>query len=255
MDYVLNKEAGSVDTEYQGGMKLDCGEDGTLLPDRAIFEPTSGTTRGMRLQDFVDRAQERGFNLTPEMVMALRLYSTKAYSSINDKFRDGERIDEGRKYPFSVTMYFLDAALNELKGKDHSEGSMDLWRGYHDVAIIPEKFLESGGTELAPMSTSTELDVALNYGLRGDFRHLTVFRLRTKNSLQRGADISWLSCFPAENEYLYRPMTTLIPCKDTTSHSAIQSRAEPKDNKAKPYTFKLEDGKTIVVLDVTIQTR
>ena len=251
MDYVLNKEAGSVDTEYQDEYRLDCRRDGTLLPERIIFDETIQKTRGMRLQDFVNEAHNRGFNLSPAMVMALRLYSTKAYKSINDAFRDRERRGERRKYPFSVTMYFIDKALDELKGEDHSDGRMDLWRGYHDVSTIPEDFLKSGGTELAPMSTTSDLDVALKYAFRGEFKNLTIFRIRTTNSLERGADISWLSCFPAENEYLYRPITTLIPC-DVTSHSHTQSGVE--SIKAMPFTFEI-DGKTIVVLEVGTSRR
>ena len=42
-----------------------------------------------------------------------------------------------------------------------------------------------------------------------------LLRLRTKNFMQRGPDISFLSAFPKEEEYLFPPLTYLSPTGDT----------------------------------------
>jgi len=38
-----------------------------------------------------------------------------------------------------------------------------------------------------------------------------VLRIHTRNFLDRGADISFLSCFPGEQESLYPPLTYVKP--------------------------------------------
>lgn len=139
-------------------------------------------------------------------------------------------------------------ALDMLNEKgDVDDENMVFWRGYHDVEM-PEDFLKFGGTELAPLSTTTDLDVALAYAFRGKLEHATLFRFRLKNKQQRGAKISWLSGFPAENEYLLRPMTTLAPCKVSDNDDSSHSEA------AVPYQFEL-DGKHLLVLDVEVIRR
>ena len=38
-----------------------------------------------------------------------------------------------------------------------------------------------------------------------------LMRLKTKNSLERGAELTWLSVFPGEAETLYPPLTFMQP--------------------------------------------
>lgn len=47
-----------------------------------------------------------------------------------------------------------------------------LWRGMQSLRVS-RKFLQLGGTELAPMSTMTDLDIAVTYarGVRGKMAH------------------------------------------------------------------------------------
>ena len=85
------------------------------------------------------------------------------------------------------------------------EDRLDLWRGLRDMAV-DSAFLQRGGTELAPMSTTTELGVALKYPASSA---AVLLRLRTSSFMQRGADLSYLSAFPAEREILYPPLTFL----------------------------------------------
>ena len=71
---------------------------------------------------------------------------------------------------------------------------------------MPDEFLELGGTELAPMSTTTSLDVAMEYCAS---KNALILRLNTASFMERGADISFLSAFPTEKEVLYPPLTFL----------------------------------------------
>ena len=75
---------------------------------------------------------------------------------------------------------------------------------------LPDEFLQRGGTELAPMSTTADINIALSYSASAQG---VVLRLRTHSSMERGADLTFLSCFPGEREYLFPPLTYLQPVK------------------------------------------
>jgi hypothetical protein len=65
-----------------------------------------------------------------------------------------------------------------------------------------------GGTEMAFMSTTTALDVAVSYSLS---KQALLFKIVAPNFLAAGADVQWLSAFPQEKEILYPPLTYLKP--------------------------------------------
>ena len=77
---------------------------------------------------------------------------------------------------------------------------------------MPEEFLKKGGTELAPMSTTSNLAVAMEYSASPK---AVLLRLRTEDFMTRGPDISILSAFPGEDEYLFPPLTYLSPTGET----------------------------------------
>jgi hypothetical protein len=74
---------------------------------------------------------------------------------------------------------------------------------------LPDDFSSEGGTELAPMSTTTDVGVAISYALKKQTRTALLFRFVTRNNLERGADVQWLSMFPGEAETLFPPLTFL----------------------------------------------
>ena len=80
---------------------------------------------------------------------------------------------------------------------------------------IPEEFMADGGTELAPMSTTTDLNVALTYALKGVGTPTVIFRIVTDNNLSRGPDLKWVSLFPGESETLFPPLTYIQPTGKT----------------------------------------
>lgn len=58
------------------------------------------------------------------------------------------------------------------------------------------------------MSTTSNPAVAIAYG---QSRHSLLFKIISKSFMTRGADISYLSAFPGEREYLFPPLTFLQP--------------------------------------------
>ena len=72
-----------------------------------------------------------------------------------------------------------------------------------------DAFLSNGGTEVAPMSTTSDLKVALRYATRHP--NAFIFKLRIDSFMQRGANITAYSCFPSESEYLFPPLCYLQP--------------------------------------------
>jgi hypothetical protein len=81
-----------------------------------------------------------------------------------------------------------------------------LWRGMGAMKFSDE-FSNEGGTELAPMSTTTDVSVAIRYAFKKAPRSALLFRFVTRNNLERGADVQWLSMFPGESETLFPPLT------------------------------------------------
>ena len=58
------------------------------------------------------------------------------------------------------------------------------------------------------MSTTSDLTVAMRYSLSSNS---VLLRLVTDAFISRGPDISFLSAFPVEAEYLFPPLTYLQP--------------------------------------------
>ena len=83
----------------------------------------------------------------------------------------------------------------------------DLWRGMKNLRP-GNQFQRDGGTELATMSTSADLGVALAYSRSPSS---LLLKIRTKSFMERGADIAYLSAFPSESELVYPPLTYLRP--------------------------------------------
>lgn len=142
-------------------------------------------------------------------VLALRMYTTSTFKSINEPMR--QRV---RPHPLGATTYFISEAIKLLrvvKGAASKAliGDQVYWRGLADLKLDTE-FLQAGGTEFACMSTTTNRDVAMEFA-EGECP--LVFKFTTKDFMQRGADISFLSVYPEEEEILYPPLTYLRPVR------------------------------------------
>jgi hypothetical protein len=175
---------------------------------------------GMQLEDFVNHVHSKTAELQEAEVVALRLYTTSAFKQINKPLRDQDRINNGTAHPLPVTVTLISRGIKKLRVIDaeneEAVKSMVLWRGMCNVRPS-DNFAVKGGTELAPMSTTKDIQTAVAYSVtresgasESEFEAL-IFKIITKNGLQRGADLQWLSAFPAEAEILYPPITYLQP--------------------------------------------
>jgi hypothetical protein len=219
LDYVLHREAGSSNLVF-GGLKRDCDKNGNLLPSRTMVDPVTGQKRGMRFDDFVDHPSARLVGLRREQALALRLYTTIAFKSINNPMRE-----HSCAHPLPVTVAQIENAvlkMSRVKGNEvTAHDSVDLYRGLAGRSILPE-FLANGGTKHAPLSTTCNLKVALQYAAS---EHAVILRLRTSGLKCRGADIAFLSCFPAESEVLFPPLTYLGPMREEDENGVEQPKA------------------------------
>ena len=85
------------------------------------------------------------------------------------------------------------------------------------VLSDPQKFKEEGGTEVAPMSTTEDKDVALQYA---SSQRPLLFEFKAKG-MSMGVDISYLSVYPHEREVLYPPLTYLLPEGEPTMEGGV----------------------------------
>ena len=216
LDYILHAEAGSSERAFQAGLRRDCDAFGSVLPSRTVEDGSTGKLRGMRLEDFVNHQSARLANLTEAHVVALRFYTTQAYRAINTPLRERDRFMRGEPHPMPVTVALLRDALGKLRAVEAERHSaspntalrrVELYRGMKDVTA-PADFMAQGGTELAPMSTTSDLSVAMRYSASS---HAVLLRLITESFYERGPDISFLSAFPGEAEFLFPPLTYLQP--------------------------------------------
>ena len=245
LQYVLLHGAGTSDKQFPNGIRDRDPATGEPRADRL-----SATGQPMSLADFAAHPHSRAAELSEAHVLALRLYSTAAYSSLNSPLR---QLGRAEPHPFPVTIKFITDGIKQLRAVEAERGvasnarpsskatsqsgsrcssqergssgpasrssvcsgrlppsahngPVDLWRGLRD-RTVDAAFQELGGTEFAPMSTTTSLEVAIKYSAGASSSVL--LRLRTSSFMQRGADLSYLSCFPNEQEILYPPLTFL----------------------------------------------
>ena len=109
--------------------------------------------------------------------------------------------------PFPIYVFYFIQKISEFACKSfvtqlHSIGKREM----------DDKFMIEGGTELAPMSTTAQLWVALKYSQGGDSSVL--LWLRTQNFMDRGVDLTWVSAFPHEREFLYSPLAYMRAVRD-----------------------------------------
>ena len=168
------------------------------------------------LEGFMQKQEVKTAQLERSHVIALRIYTTLVYKYINGPLRNKElyrtypdQPDQPR-HPLAAVVFYIFQGIKMLRNcaKD-LHGGIVLWRGVKSVKA-DQNFLDNGGTELAPMSTTTKLEVALGY-LNGMTlsQGAVLFKLAITSKLKMGAELAWLSAFPSEAEVLYPPMTFL----------------------------------------------
>ena len=133
LDYVLRRKAGSSDRVWPNGT-MDAGR------------------HGESFDDFLAHSHSRMAGLDAGHVLALRLYTTAAYMSLNVPLRDPSRAGP---HPFPCTILKLSDAIKKLRAVEalsSTEGgvegagyaSVDLFRGMRDMVIAAD-FERMGG--------------------------------------------------------------------------------------------------------------
>ncbi len=188
-----------------------------LLLHYILFEPTSEKKykngvrdhqRGqMTLADFMANPKVKAANLSLAEVVAARLYTTVAYQFMNGPLRDDCRYERGEPCPLPVTTYFAWNCIKKLRALHVGIGDQILWRGMRNREVAKD-FMQQGGTELAFMSTTSDLNVAVRYCIS---QQSLIFKIVSTSFMTMGADVQWLSVFPEEAEILYPPLTYLKP--------------------------------------------
>ena len=232
-DYVVRRAAGSSDKLFPNSpYPRDCDANGV----RADRLTTLG--EGMLLADFRSHPHAVAARLTLVHVLVLRLYSTAAFASINQPLRmasDKDRASAAAAHPFPVLVMLLAEAIKKLRavparvvhGAGEETSTVELWRGLRDAAV-PDEFITTGGTENAPMSTTRSLEVAMRYSASA---MPMLMRLNVGTFMQLGADLSFVSAFPDEDEVLYPPLTYL-------------------ESMSPPAEVKVGEGVTFTIVDV-----
>ena len=180
------------------------------------------------LEGFMRKPEAEKAKLSRAQVIALRLYTTLMYKYVNAPLRDKKYYrtytDQSEpRHPLAAVVWYIFKGLKQLRNvADMKQGEkIVLWRGMKNVSSIPATFMQSGGAEQAPMSTSRDMQVALNYGTDGkSMKDSVLFKIVARNDLEMGADLQWLSAFPQEAEVLYPPLAFLKPEKKEVLQSS-----------------------------------
>ena len=163
-DYVLYEEAGSSNKTFQNGWKRDCDKvTGEVLESRQVADAEApGGKRGMFFRDFCEHPIAKFCGLTDAEVFVLRYYTTAGFKGINWPLRDKGRRERAEPHLLAVLVFTLTTAIKKLRAwaanDANAQTPVDLFRGMSNREIF-DTFMEKGGTELAPMSSTAELEV------------------------------------------------------------------------------------------------
>ena len=182
----------------------------TLL-DGTYVNPGEMHAQSKTMEELMACSAVKDAGLELHHVLALRLYTTSTYSSINNPMRQSPPV---LPHPFAATLYYISDALSKLRevqGKDSAlrNETLVFWRGMKDLQMTDE-FMRTGGSEMACMSTTSSRQVAQDFALS---QSPLLFKFVSKSFMSHGADISFLSVYPGEKEVLYPPLTYLRPIR------------------------------------------
>jgi hypothetical protein len=166
--------------EYQGSMLIGHAVGAPVgKTSGAPYEGFDKGHQGMKLDDFVNHPIAAAAGLKRAHVLALRLYSTSVYRSVNKPLHDGCSPERPHPYPALVsnlTEAFRKlraaAAENEtspvrINGVTIPPAPTALWRGgTNNDDVTSAEFKQRGGTEVAVLSTTASRSVAEQYAVQ-----------------------------------------------------------------------------------------
>jgi hypothetical protein len=177
---------------------------------------------GKTLDDFLKHPNATKAELEKAHVLALRLYTSNSYTRLNTPFRWPAA--DGSPHPYAATVFWIWDAIRKLRAVlDPTHFPMTFYRGMKDMEVA-KQFVERGGTEMACMSTSADKGEALKFA---ESRVPLLLQFEIENHMQCGADISWLSMYPEEKEWLFPPLTYLKVLKTSKAKSGEGKKRIP----------------------------
>jgi NLR family CARD domain-containing protein 3 len=147
-------------------------------------------------------------------VICLRLYTGPLYILYNSVMRKHpkEVYESLQGNQYETTIFCIMSGIIKLSKAAQVPPGRRVFRGLGGM-ILPEEFWRMkkggfrGGVEWGLMSTTTNQNVAMQYSGVKQQRG-TVFEISV-GRVDMGADISWLSQYPKEEEILFPPLTCL----------------------------------------------
>ena len=164
--------------------------------------------QGMRLDDFVAHPLAVAAGLKRAHVLALRLYSTSIYRTVNKPLHDG--CSPERPHPYPALVANLTDALKRLRqaavaaSDDAHLAQRTLWRAVSNIELSASEFKQRGATEISVLSTTKERAIAEQYAARAarsaggaPADAALLLKLRVDSAAHIGAPLSWCSVRPS----------------------------------------------------------
>jgi hypothetical protein len=172
------------------------------------------------LADFAASKEATIAHLNLAHVLALRLYTSPAFKSLNIPLRTYKRDAEGNvlrppemnaPHSFPITVLYIREAISKLRAAESILGTQGdlqvMWRGNKDL-VVSKDHLSRGGVETSIISTSLSLETAVRYSFS---ERPVIFKIITRSFMERGAFLEWVSVFPGERECCFPPLTFFSP--------------------------------------------
>ena len=181
---------------------------------------------------------------SPQVSSPARLHTVRA-------FRDTARLGPEEKHvnPFSATLHCISSAIGKLSKLSRVT---KVYRA--PGGKMPTAFMEpdpdtngTGGIESGFMSCTSDFDQARHYALASQGAKI-VYEVH-QGLVSRGAEISWLSQFPAEAECLFPPFSALEVIQRTRRPPP---GANPGDNPEDEPSTRTHGGLLIISLRVSV---
>ncbi len=161
---------------------------------------------GKTIDDFLNMPQSKTTKMNKSEAVSLRFYSSPSFPAVTIPLRDPDRETQ---HPLAAITYCISSGIRKqltLGAEDQGAAVKEVifWRGFSDMKISDD-FQKYGGSEYAPMSTSTDPSVAVGYAVRTSKTDgALLMRIVTKNNLERGIVV--LCCL------LLFPIFSLLVC-------------------------------------------
>jgi hypothetical protein len=141
---------------------------------------------GKTIDYFVELSETKDTGMNKPEATSLHFYSSHSFGAVTNPLRDPTRETE---HPLATITYYIEQVIRKqlkwgVKDKNAASQERVLCRGFSDLKISDE-FMEFGGTEFAPMSTTTDVRVSVVYPIRKTTTDgALLIRVETKNNLE-----------------------------------------------------------------------